>query len=1369
MSVALNTSQFVVSYDPQSVESLYQGLITYRQLLETDGAFSDFHCHVRFKVISGSDDRIGSLYDTKLANLTLGYSDYSTENLSPEKILSATQLPSETAFFLRACQHPELEEQLTQTAKLICNISRKINDSSEMWISECDVMGLLPLFMIALTYPHNAYLLGGYTIPYWDTEHAPIGEEMLAILTHHLGYNHHTLKAFCYCDNASARARMFNLQHRNHYDIHADQDEPIENELLRIFRRDPAEFDTFKSLLKQRFADQDYLQYTNDSRYYQEHPVESFIHTLMSPAQGECYFGQEEYHQVLLGNFIDSPGDEVAAELKLEIEQYLGRPIVAPKAIEDEDDYYRDNYYFYGTGEQDWKAFVTEGFEHGEAIWHFVETGENPSILSKIVPCDMAAVAKAGNFNIHKKIEYHVGGLDSYHAEMASIIYDLLVDWNDEDDTEDILAINRQKLLRMFDVLHHWNNKQAFHPKFANEIVETYELLTDEDFIARYNGDWQALLIRHISEFSGYSSSIEYEAFKRCYTLIQSHRSQMIAIITQLTQTEDFDAVTHLALCAAIVEWDKVHDQNDELSSYALNQLAQNLENLIYRDLNETSYFICHDDEKPYIYDAPNEEDLGKVAADWQFVDGYLKQQHNQLEETLTRFETQLIRYERKERVNPVQPYYQFLRNFSDNAQKLLVCAQVVAQLDSSPLQQFCMRFLTLWLHVAPCKTSRMLAYFFSDPKENKTQASANFVKQLHGLTPLTALAYQIEAILDDIGWDDDEAELLAPIFKQWIVEQDSDNDQQSIQSALQYILPRREQQFYIALRKAHPDLTISYFDETVHYLMMAKVRRQIYSNHTSPQAMENNEAQALQQFSEILLSTTPLTIEQVDTILTLCDQYRVRDFDTLYGMAELETLYYLASPHRQDAIMRIFAARPHLGLDLLYNENVITLPVFCQKVQDSGANIGELLSYSLDRGWEESYPWFANKPDINHYIAKLQVEELLSLIKALARHPEFQPLINSYASHSSRHVRDLVADIQAGKYHKADISKVEVVHYGIFVEGATEEQLEEIKQEQEESDCHLFYKLEHRKETLLIENELGRSFGLQLGYFPDDEDEEELAQELELTIKLHHPYMHSEDGYLSEWTTSISLGHRTYVGWTMSHRTLNICGIYRFEIHDPSGLLVADKTFHVMDNKRSHISELTHLLEDETLDVAHLGSLNITSGELDLVQHNQSTNGLLLGNKLLTPVTQVYSHLRQGALEMVDIRLNQTQPDSWYPAANQVFPYLESRIKSKILLLGEPNTIDAVQRDAKSWRKKVTKKEAVHLIQPNENNASNVLALYLARKGMRVYFGYSTTGELCRIAIVNIKFGLLRRLFIRVMNRISKKVIQDVGIYQPL
>ncbi|MGF1727775.1 hypothetical protein [Photobacterium nomapromontoriensis] len=1369
MSVALELAPLVVYYDPQSVESLNQGLITYRQLLDEEGAFSDFYCHVRFEVLPGCDDRIGSLYRSELAKLVFGHSGHHQEGIHSEKRLTATHLTSESAFFLRACQHPQLEEQLAQTAKHICDISRRTNDSAQMWITECDVFGMLPLFMISIVYPQYAYLLGGYIIPYWDSEHAPIGEDMLALLVSHVGYNRHTLKAFCYCDNTAARARMFSLELPNNHDSDTVLATPIAGGLLGIFRHQPDEFEAFKSLLKHRFSDQDFLQYCDDIRHYQAHPVESFIYTIMLPTQGDEYHDPDEYHQVLLGTFIESAGDEVAAELKQTIEQYLGRSIVAPKPIDDEDDYYRDNYYFHGTGVQDWKAFVTDGFENGSDIWLFVETGETPEILTQITPCDMAAVAKAGNFNIHKKIAYHVGSFESYHAEMASIIYDLIVDWSDEDDGEEMVANNRLKLLRMFDVLHCWNGKQAFHPDFANEIVETYQLLSDEAFIERYNGDWQALFIRHVDEFSGYRGTIRYEDFKRCYVLIERYRSAVIGLITALTETNDFNAVTHMALCAGIVAWDKKYQHNDELSLYAQSQLAENLEQLLYKDLNETSHFVCHTDAKSYSYHTPSSEVIAKAADDWQFVQGYLYQQHDQLEETLVRFEPHLFRYERKERINPAQPYYKFLRNFSDNAQKLLVCSQVLSQVADAPLQQFCTRYLTLWLRIAPCKTARMLAYFFADPDVKKPQASAELVKQFDGLTPRAALAYQIETIIDDLSWDDDETVLLAPFFTQWIAEQAGDRDEQSIRLALHVVLPCIEQRFYIALHKAHPALTITYFDETVQNLMVDNLRREIVDAHISQRTTQREEERDLTQFSTILASAMPLSSEQVGVLIVLCDKYRVDSFDTIYGMAELEELFYHTSLPLQDAIMRLFAARPSLGLELLYREKEISLVDLCQKMYERGADIDALLPYALDKEWYESLSWFANKTEISQHIAQLDVEALLSLLEALARYPEYQPLIDGYASHKSRNVRDLVANIQAGKYNPAETSLVEVVRYGIFAEGATAEELEAIKQEQEESDFFLFHRVEHRKETLLIEVKPNRSFGFQLGYFSDDDNDAELEPELALTVKLHHPYMYSEDGYLSEWTTTISLDRLTYVGWTMSHRALSISGIYRFEIYDPSGVLVVDKTFHVMESKRSHLTEINAILDDKTIDIAHVGSLNLTEGELDFIQYNQAASGLILASKVHTSATQVYRYLRQGQLEMVDIRLNQTQPEHWYVAANQVYSYLEHRVKSKALLLGEPETIQAAQQCAKHWRKTLTKKDPVYLIQPNESCASNVLALHLGRKGMRTYLGYSTTGELCRIAVVNIKFGLMRRLFIRVMNRVARKIINDVGIYKPM
>lgn len=71
------------------------------------------------------------------------------------------------------------------------------------------------------------------------------------------------------------------------------------------------------------------------------------------------------------------------------LEDYLGRPIV--KGKEDEEDEYGDIYYIYGTGIEQWKAFVCEEFDNGRQVWDYVLTGDNPDIFDQIEPCDASA------------------------------------------------------------------------------------------------------------------------------------------------------------------------------------------------------------------------------------------------------------------------------------------------------------------------------------------------------------------------------------------------------------------------------------------------------------------------------------------------------------------------------------------------------------------------------------------------------------------------------------------------------------------------------------------------------------------------------------------------------------------------------------------------------------------------------------------------------------------------------------------------------------------------------------------------------------------------------------------------------------------
>ncbi|MEI8631396.1 hypothetical protein P4S72_03225 [Vibrio sp. PP-XX7] len=394
----------IVRYDPQSMSSIISGLITYRHYLMQDEAFGNRQCWIRFEVLSQCDDLIGTIASSKLGQIIFNYYGVDECLRRPEVLLSAVPFSAETAFFLRACAllessspelHLELQDELFETAKVICRVSRQINDARKMWISDQEIFGLMPLFMMSLCNPHYAYLLGGFIVPYWDNDLVPDGEAILGVLVEHLGYRHETLKAYCYCDNVMARARMFTAaslssDSKGNTDSKGDTDSLFQTSptpLLTLFRQQPEEFTKFRQLLMQRFSEQPYLQYCDDPRYYIDNPLENILLTILYPwdpdAENAFELDEERPEKTLQMTFIDGSAEQVAADLKVSIEQSLGHPIallhrqmagestvIHADAGDSPCYHYHQNYgHDYRTDMCRWKHLITQAFSQGKQMW----------------------------------------------------------------------------------------------------------------------------------------------------------------------------------------------------------------------------------------------------------------------------------------------------------------------------------------------------------------------------------------------------------------------------------------------------------------------------------------------------------------------------------------------------------------------------------------------------------------------------------------------------------------------------------------------------------------------------------------------------------------------------------------------------------------------------------------------------------------------------------------------------------------------------------------------------------------------------------------------------------------------------------------
>lgn len=1365
-SAVITTSPFTVAFNPQSIDSLRAGLITYRQLLDQEEAFGDFCCRIRFCLETGSRDILGELFDNPLVTLLLRYAGHDDKEIQPELSLSQSYLPMESVFFLFACQHPQLEAEIEATAKVMCHTSRRINDSAHMWISDTEVFGLQALLMIAMHYPRLTYLLAGYVVPNWDTEHAPYGEEVLGVVASHLGYNEHTLKAFCYCDNANAQAQMFNLN----YPAYDEQKHALgENSasLLQIFREDPHEFERFKAALKERFVEQDFLQTNNNGREYCEKPIERVMLSIVSPISWHNFSDSDNNLDTLSQTFIDSPTDDVAADLTLEIEQYLGRPIVAPKVIEEEP--LGDIYYTWGTGEEEWKAFVCEGIDNGKALWEYIVSGENPQILDTVKPCNIETVAKAGNFKINHHIQYFTGPYECLASQLEHILYNLIADWTMRNQSgEPNEAEGRFKLFRLLDVIHRWNDKQAFHPDFVSKMVEEYQFFTDAEFIARFNGDWRILFNRYVESFSGYSGSIDHSEAIAVYRLIADHRDQVFTLIMQADFADHYHLEVQLTACAVILNFDLEQGLCDQLTGEVSAFLSAHLPAAALAAIDHYS----DDDEYRRYGNELTDEQKASCQQQRNAIVGYLDGTHQDRQLATTSFAAYQQCDSVKYQVNPVQPYYLFISHYHKNGQKLLVCADVYARYLAATTPNstdvFSRRFLDLWLLIAPLKTAYLLSKFYVDDALETQRQYEHLASRLEVLSPITQQAIIIERRIDDLSYWEDKQALLASLFDAYIAQAEEQNG--AIEQALALILPSHKQTFMLELKKYAPQLTLHYFDQEIITVILTQFKRYITRHNSQAHELTLEQQQQFELFNHYLRLGRLADETEISQLTSVLQTVHVSTLEGEYGEAQLSVLFWFVQPERQANIMSLFAHTPELSLSELYNEreddNQESKALWlCQQALQLGAEQSHLLTLMVKEEWLTTLKYFAQQDDIIEHLDQLSLEDLEATLITLAQQGKFEPIINHYHDHRSRHIRDVVAQIQSGRYAPKSNPGIEIMDYGLYVDGRENDHAESDQQEDiEHGEFNIIAQLEHRQQTHLVELELKRTFGLRLEYFADEDDDREYPEQVALTIRLHHPYIAQQQGYLSEWEASIEVDCSAFIGWTMSHKSLCIPGIYRFDIFDDGENLIVTKTFHVMENRPIRVDPVIELYQSSTLQKQSLGSVNLNGESLAIVAPCQPISVLNLSNRLMQNIAQVYCYLQDKKLALCEIELSHDVAQHWYPAANQLVPTIEMRLKGKHLLLGTSGAVEKAVNQPKLWQKLLTKVAPASTFQPDPLQAANVIGLHLNQKGMQVLFGYSTEGELCKILIVHCKHGLLRRFYLHMMAKLATKTLDEMG-----
>ncbi len=534
-------TKYSLEYMPGDIQSMRKAMSDYTRLIGSGDAFEDSYCVAHFMHQCESVSMDYFKEHQELIDYLEGSSPFFNINSDREDIQSSTT--GEALFFLCAAMHPELEKDMKEACEAMVAFSRRLNDSSDMWLTCESPFGIEPLQITAAKYPKYGYLLAGFLIPYWDDEHMPEALYSLGNWSNKLGITEDTLKAFCYCDNSRARENMLG------YDTwDGGYDEAIEGsgfDLLSHFRSKPEEYEKFKDMLVERYKEVPYLQYCDDNRYYEMNPIKSLIMEMLYLHHPyETWRDDHDVDNWLTNRFIDSQADEAIVELKKYVEEKLERSITSLEEIRSQ---FAEREAFHVVlshpSKNQEKLSETERAErlflevlpNGEELWKYVIEGTNKECLNGISP--LTPIEKQEFFKIITKgeefsLEYLEREIDDLiDSDVYFLIDDFIVERTENYSMKTSPLYNDNEALRLYDVLHLVMGKPTLHKKIIKTLRRTFSRSArdkaEEVIKGRYPITWEksALeIVESIKEMDYPGRKQLFDQLQKLYGLIEENR-----------------------------------------------------------------------------------------------------------------------------------------------------------------------------------------------------------------------------------------------------------------------------------------------------------------------------------------------------------------------------------------------------------------------------------------------------------------------------------------------------------------------------------------------------------------------------------------------------------------------------------------------------------------------------------------------------------------------------------------------------------------------------------------------------------------------------------------------------------------------------
>jgi hypothetical protein len=538
--------KYVIDYNPSDKESIKIGLIKYKELLDTNKAFKNDYIIAQFKPSVENLD-ISFFNEEKqillfLENCCEYYSIFKKDNNNLVEILF-----TETLFFLCACKFPDLEDEIKSCCQSIVNYSRKINDSSYMWINEENCFGIEPLQIFALVYPQYGYYLASFIIPNWDDEHMSAPLFALAQWIKIEGLNKHTIKAYCYCENV--RARQMALSYDTWDGI--DENMLIDSEftLLKHLRENTESYQLFNQYLIEKIR---------------EYPLLDGYNSLDEEICLETYIKQLALEVMLTENPVDIWDDDFDADeyltkiwinnaADIEIEEYVNKinseiDIIISTNDSESTDYDKTN-----NTEKDkinhqtdneiliWKEFFEKCFENGIEIWEYICNGGKSDFLENINEIKIYKETDNADTKLGER-------LDSKYINSNSEFIDEIKDLTEKfyKELQNKILDNKlyyETLIRFNELIFKLTGGKSATNFYYKLISNKFEYISKEDLLYRLSISWENQFLSNAQNIGSYWNGISRKKLEDCIDFINENREKSYNYFkSNIFNTDDFEA-----------------------------------------------------------------------------------------------------------------------------------------------------------------------------------------------------------------------------------------------------------------------------------------------------------------------------------------------------------------------------------------------------------------------------------------------------------------------------------------------------------------------------------------------------------------------------------------------------------------------------------------------------------------------------------------------------------------------------------------------------------------------------------------------------------------------------------------------------------